>query len=409
MIEQATCDYVVKMRRQIHMHPEIGFDLPETLALVRGELDAMGIPYTEKYGKSSIVGYINPDCKDFTIGLRADMDALPIQEENDVPYASQNPGQMHACGHDAHTAILLATARELKKREGELACRVALLFTPAEEYIQPGCQLMVEDGVMDEIDCAVALHILPSTPAGQIRSIAGPGNANSTGVTVEFFGKNSHAAEQQSGHDAIAMAVQAYVAMETMVAKEFKAKEPRIFNVGAFNGGHTNNVICDYCKMFCTIRTFSDEVTEKMLTRIRQIADGVATMNCGTAKVTVNKHLPYVLNHPVVRQKLDEAAAKVLGAENVLVKVQGMGGEDFSFMSRKKPSVQFNLGSRMQDPEQRYPVHHPKLNIDEDCLAVGVKIFLQFVLDNMHGINFDESDCNEGGTPAAPCDPTEGI
>ena len=388
MIEQTTCEYVVKLRRQLHQIPEIGFDLPKTLAVVRGELDAMGIPYTEEFGKNSIVGIINPECKGFTIGLRGDMDALPIQEENDVPYASQHSGQMHACGHDAHTAILLATAKELKKREKELTCRVKLLFTPAEEYIQPGCQLMVEDGVMDDIDCAVALHVHPTTPAGAIRTIAGPGNANSTGVTVEFFGTNSHAADQQKGHDAIAMAVQAYGAMETMIAKEFKAKEPRIFNVGAFNGGHTNNVICDYCKMFCTIRTFSDEVTDKILSRIRQIADGVAAMSCGTAKVTVNKHLPYVLNDPIVKQKVDEAAAKVIGAENVLVKIQGMGGEDFSFMSRKKPSVQFNLGCQMQDPEKRYPVHHPKFDMDEDCLAVGVKIFLQFVLDNMHGIQF---------------------
>lgn len=388
MIEQSTCEYVVKLRREIHERPEIGFDLTNTLTVVRRELDAMDIPYTEEFGKSSIVGTINPDGKGFTIGLRADMDALPIQEENDVPYASKNPGQMHACGHDAHTAILLATAKELKKREKDLTCRVKLLFTPAEEYIQPGCQLMVDDGVMDDIDCAVALHVNPDTPVGAIRTIAGPGNANSTGVTVEFFGKNSHAADQQNGHDAIAMAVQAYMAMETMIAKEFKAKEPRIFNVGAFNGGHTNNVICDYCKMFCTIRTFSDEVTEKILNRMRQIADGVAAMSCGTAKVTVNKHLPYVLNNPIVKQKVDEAAAKVIGAENVLVKKQGMGGEDFSFMSRKKPSMQFNLGSMMQDPALRHTVHHPKFNIDEDCLAVGVKIFLQFVLDNMNGIQF---------------------
>ena len=388
MIEQSTCEYVVKLRREIHARPEIGFDLTNTLAIVRRELDAMGIPYTEKFGKSSIVGTINPDCEGFTIGLRADMDALPIQEENDVPYASKNPGQMHACGHDAHTAILLATAKELKMREKELTCRVKLLFTPAEEYIQPGCQLMAEDGVMDDIDCAVALHVNPDTPVGAIRTIAGPGNANSTGVTVEFFGKNSHAADQQNGHDAIAMAVQAYMAMETMIAKEFKAKEPRIFNVGAFNGGHTNNVICDYCKMFCTVRTFSDEVTEKILNRMRQIAEGVAAMSCGTAKVTVNKHLPYVLNNPVVKQKVDEAAAKVLGAENVMAKVQGMGGEDFAFLSRKKPSVQFNLGCRLQDAALRHPVHNPKFNIDEDCLAVGVKVFLQFVLDNMNGIQF---------------------
>lgn len=390
MIEQATCEYAVKIRRQIHQHPEIGYELPKTLALIRQELDAMGIPYTEKYGKSSIVGTINPSCTGFTIGIRADMDALPIQEENDVPYASQIPGQMHACGHDAHTAILLATAKELKKREGELACRVKLLFTPAEEYIDPGCKRMVDDGVMDDIDCAVALHVQPSAPAGEIRTIVGPKNANSTGVTIEFFGKSSHAADQQQGQDAIAMAVQAYTALEIMVAKEFKAKEPRIFNVGAFNGGHTNNVICDYCKMFCTIRTFSDEVTEKMLTRIRQIAEGVAVMNNGTAQVTVNKHLPYVLNDPIVTKKLEEAAAKVVGEENIQPKIKGMGGEDFAFMSRKKPSVQFDLGSRVKDLSKKFPVHNSRFDIDEDCLAVGVKVFLQFVMDNMNGIDFAE-------------------
>ena len=389
MMQEATFEYAVKLRRELHSYPEIGFDLPKTLALVRRELDAMGIPYTEAFGKSSIVGTINPACSGFTIGIRADMDALPIQEETGVPYASRIPGQMHACGHDAHTAILLGVARELKKREGDLACRVKLLFTPAEEYIQPGCQLMAEDGVMDDIDCAVALHVQSETPVGTIRNISGARNANSTGLTVEFFGQSAHAADQHKGQDAIAMAVQAYNAMEIMVAKEFKAKEPRIFNVGAFNGGHTNNVICDYCKMFCTVRTFSDEVTEKMLCRIRQIAEGVAAMNGGRAKVTVNKHLPYVLNDPVLRQKVDAAAAKAVGRENVLEKPKGMGGEDFAFLSRKKPSVQFDLGSQMQDPQLRHPAHDPKFNIDEGCIAVGIKVFLQFVFDNMNGIDFN--------------------
>jgi len=296
MLDQTTPAYVVNLRREIHEYPEIGFDLPKTLAVVRRELDALGIPYTEEYGKSSIVGVINPDCKGFTIGLRGDMDALPIQEDVDAPFASKIPGQMHACGHDAHTAILLAAAKELKKREGELTCRVKLLFTPAEEYINPGCELMVQDGVMDDIDCAVALHVAPTTPVGVIRNIAGGKNANSTGFTIEFYGKNCHAADQQNGKDAIAMAVEAYTALEIMCAKEFKAKEPRIFNVGTFQGGITNNIICDYCKMFCTLRTHSDAVSEKFMTRARQICEGIAAMQGGRVEVTVTKHMPYVIN-----------------------------------------------------------------------------------------------------------------
>lgn len=388
MLDQTTPQYVINLRREIHEYPEIGFELPKTLAVVRRELDAMGIPYTEEYGKSSIVGVINPDCKGFTVGLRGDMDALPIQEEVDAPFASKIPGQMHACGHDAHTAILLGTARELKKREGELRCRVKLLFTPAEEYINPGCELMVKDGVMDDIDCAVALHIAPTTPVGAIRNVEGGKNANSTGFTIEFYGKNAHAADQQNGKDAIAMAVEAYTALEIMCAKEFKAKEPRVFNVGTFQGGITNNIICDYCRMFCTLRTHSDAVTEKFLTRTRQICEGIAAMQGGKAEVTVTKHMPYVHNDPTMVKALNATAAKLLGEDSILPRERGMGGEDFSFMSRVKPCVQFDLGSKMEDPDRVHPVHGPKFELNEDCLEIGVKVFLQFVLDHMNGIAF---------------------
>lgn len=388
MLQKDTFDYAVRLRREIHEYPEIGFDLPKTLAVVRRELDALGIPYTEEFGKSSIVGTINPDCKGFTIGLRGDMDALPIQEETDLPFASKNPGIMHACGHDAHTAILLAAAKELKSREKELTCRVKLLFTPAEEYINPGCELMVKDGVMDDIDCAVALHVAPATPVGVIKTIVGGKNANSTGFTVEFFGKNAHAADQQKGKDAIAMAVEAYTALEIMCAKEFKALEPRIFNVGSFNGGNTNNIICDYCKIFCTLRTHSDDVTETFLNRTRQITDGIAAMNGGTAKVTITKHMPYVLNDKIITEKVEETAAKLLGRENIKPRVRGMGGEDFSFMSRVKPCTQFDLGCRFAGTEEPSPVHNPKFRLNEDCLKVGTEMFVQFVLDNMNGIDF---------------------
>ena len=388
MLQNDTYEYAVRLRREIHEYPEIGFDLPKTLAVVRRELDALGIPYTEEYGKSSIVGTINPDCKGFTIGLRADMDALPIQEEVDLPFSSKIPGQMHACGHDVHTATLLAAAKELKAREKELTCRVKLLFTPAEEYIEPGCKQMVENGVMDDIDCAVALHVSPEYLPEVIRVSPGGKNANSTGIELEFFGKNAHAASQEKGCDAIAMAVQAYTALEIMVAKEFKAKEPRVFNVGAFNGGYTNNVVCDYCKMFCTLRTQSDEVTEKFVTRARQIAEGIAAMSGGTAKLTVTKHLPYVINDPTVTQKVIEIAEKLVGPENVQTRARGMGGEDFAFMSRVKPCCQFDVGCRLYNAEKAAPVHNPKMLVNERCLETGAKMFVQFVLDNMNGIDF---------------------
>ncbi|MBR4863764.1 MAG: amidohydrolase [Oscillospiraceae bacterium] len=387
MLQKDTLEYVIGLRRELHQYPEIGFDLPKTLALVRRELDKLGVPYTEEFGKSSIVATINPECKGVTIGIRGDMDALPMQEETGLPFASKIPGQMHACGHDGHTAMLIGMAKELKAREKELACRVKLLFTPAEEYIEPGCKLMAEDGVMDDIDFAVSCHVGPDSDTGRIAIRNGGINANSMGFTVEFFGTSSHAASQQKGKDAIAMAVEAYTAMEIMVAKEFSPNEPRLFNIGVIQGGQTNNIICNYCKMFGSSRAHSDEVSEKLITRVREICEGIAKMNGGEAKVTVNKFLPYVLNNDAVAEQLRISAKKIVGDDNVFVPGRGLGGEDFGFLSRKKPCAFFRLGTRCSEATS-HVLHTVKFDLDENALAIGMKIFLQFVLDNQNGIAF---------------------
>lgn len=381
--------YACQLRHELHQCPEIGFDLPETLAIVRRELDALGIEYTEKFGKSSIVATINPG-KAFTIGIRADMDALPIQEQSNNPYPSKNPGKMHACGHDVHTANLLAVARQLNDMKDQLRCTVKCLFTPAEEYTTPGCMLMAEDGVMDDIHMIVACHVDAAIPVGQIRVREGGLNANSLGLYAEFFGKAAHAANQQTGVDAIRMAVEAYVAMELMVAREVAAKSPCILNVGAFNGGVTNNVVCDYVKIFMSNRTHSDELTEFVERRVREICENVAKTAGGRAVVTRAKFLPYVKNHPVVTNLIRSAAEKVVGAENVLEFERNMGGEDFAFLSRKKPGCMFRLGTRNpEDPGTHAAIHNEKFNVDERCFRYSIPIFVNFVLQNQDGVIFD--------------------
>ena len=358
--------YAQALRHELHRCPEIGFDLPQTLAIVRRELDAMGIAYTEKYGRSSIVGTINPG-KAFTIALRADMDALPMREQSKNPYPSKIDGQMHACGHDVHTAQLLAVARQLKDMEHGLRCTVKLLFTPAEEYITPGTNLMVKDGVTGEFDCALACHVHPGMPVGSIGLCEGGINANSMGIVAEFFGKTSHAHTQQKGVDAIRMAVQAYTALEMMAAREIASCEPIVYNIGAFNGGVTNNVVCDYVKLFISSRAWSDEVTDFLERRTREICEATAAMCGGTAKVTVTKLLPYVQNHDIMVTQLRKTAAKVIGADRVQAVARSMGGEDFAFISRKKPCVFFRLGTtNPDDPEDTsYPVHNVRFDADE--------------------------------------------
>jgi len=379
-------EYAVGLRRELHRFPEIGFDLPKTLAIVRRELEAMGIGYTEQFGKSSIVATINGEKNGFTFGLRADMDALPITECANVPFPSEHSGCMHACGHDIHTAMLLAVARQLQNRKDELPCRVKLLFTPAEEYSTPGCQLMAEDGVMEDIDCIVATHVEPNLKVGSIAADAGGQGANSMGFTIDFFGTSAHAARQNMGHDAIGMAVEAYQALHWMVAKEIDPVQPRLLNIGSIHGGNTNNIICDNCKMFVSARTHSDSVSQYIFDRAVEICQGIAAMKGGSARVEITKFLPYVENHPVVTEKIRQAAAKIVGQSNIVTRPRSMGGEDFSFLSRIKPGMQFRIGTQNDDPDTARALHNDHIVFDERCLQIGIDVMVQFVLDNKDGI-----------------------
>ncbi len=381
--------YVINARRQFHMYPEIGFNLDRTLGFLKGELDKMGVEYTEKYGKSSLVATVNPEKHGFTIGIRADMDALPITELNDVSYKSRIDGQMHACGHDAHTAILLDTCRRINEIRENITCRVKFIFQAAEEYPPSGAKLMVADGVMDDIDCIVALHIDTGYKTGEIGLSVGPQNATSDGFFLEFYGKSAHVANQQKGVDAIMMAVRAYTDIEFMIAKEIKASDSVIFNVGAINGGTTNNVICDKCTMFCTLRTQKEENAEYILGKIKKIIASVAESSGGKAKFIESKHYPIVVNDPIVTERVAAAAEAVVGKENLLPKkTRGMGGEDFSYFANLKPGCIFRLGVSNKERGFGGMIHNGNLFLDEDSLEVGVNTFIQFVLDNMNGIDF---------------------
>ena len=381
-------EYAISLRHELHQIPELGYDLPNTTAVVKRELDAMGIAYTEKYGQGSIVAYLGKQ-GGFTIGIRADMDALPIQEDSSNPTPSKHAGKMHACGHDVHTAQLLAVTRKLKDMEGDLRCRIKLIFQPAEEHITPGAKMMVENGVMEDVDCAIACHVAGSMDIGHIGVRVGATNANSMGILCEFFGKSAHAHTQQKGVDAIRMAVQAWTSMEIMAARDIPSNECFVFNVGQFNAGNTNNIVCDYAKMFISARSWTGELSAFMEKRVREICETTAKMCGGEAKVTVTKQIPFVINNEIMVEKLQESAIKTLGKGHVHPIDRTMGGEDFSFMSRQKPSVMFRLGTGSDDvPASRQPLHNAAFDIDERCFEYGIDVFVNFVLDNQDGIKF---------------------
>ncbi len=378
--------YAQKIRRELHQCPEIGFELPNTVAVVKRELEAIGLPYTEEYGQGSVVATLNAGVGKFTIALRADMDALPMQEENDVPYKSQVPGRMHACGHDAHTAILLATAKELKENAEKINCCVKFLFQPAEES-GGGAKMMAENGAVEDVDCVLGLHCQNVFEVGKAEIYPYEFNANSDGFLLDFYGTSIHAASQHGGVDAIMMAVKAYTAIEFMVAKEIPATHPCLFNVGAIHAGESNNIVADHCQMYCTLRTYYKADREKAISRIKTIIETIAQESGGRAEYTTKKEYPAVYSDPVMAQKLTQTAEKVLGAENLITKPdRGLGGEDFAFFAQRKPACFFNLGTGNKAKGITSPLHKVNFDIDEEALDLGVKLFTQFVYDNMNGI-----------------------
>ena len=238
-----------ELYQNLHQCPELGFDLVETIKIVKSELDALNIPYTEKYGKSSIVAEIGKGER--CIALRADMDALPIEEKSELPFSSKNKGCMHACGHDSHTAILLAVSRYLKDNEDKLSTKVRLIFQPSEECAVSGAKMMVDNGVMDGVDSIICTHCDNGINVGEISLCSGEYMAACVPLTIVFYGKSAHATLPEHGVDAIDMANKAYCQLKRFVL-ENSNDNSYIWSVGKFSGGTAHNIICDKCEMNIT-------------------------------------------------------------------------------------------------------------------------------------------------------------
>ena len=379
--------YILKLRHEIHEYPELAFDLPKTLAVVRRELEAMGIPYTEQYGRSSIAAYINPECKDFSIGIRADMDALPLNEKTDLPFASKHPGIMHACGHDAHTAMLLGTAKALKSIEYQLKCRVVLVFQACEEGEFSGAREMVNDGLMDEIDTIIGVHIENWLDAGTVGVGIGACMAASHPLHIEFFGKTAHATLPQSGVNALAMAVSTYNGIQNMLATRIDPFAKYVCCVGMLSAGSTDNVIPDYAQMKISLRTYDTKLESFIVESIRTIAQNAAQQQGGTMQFHEEAKALPVINDDRVRKAVLCAAEKVVGTDMLREMPIKMSSEDFSFYVDKKPGAFIRLGTRNLEKGCVTLPHNNDFMLDEEVLDVGSKVCVQFVLDNMNGMD----------------------
>lgn len=375
-------EYIIRIRRELHKVPELSFDLPETLKIIRRELEALGIPYSEEKGRSSIVATLNEGVGNKAIGIRADTDALPIQEVRESEFMSTHPGKMHACGHDAHTAMLLGTAKCLKEMEKDIHCCVKFIFQASEEGVS-GANLLCEDGVMDDIDFITACHVVPHMKVGTIQLNKTCSNASSRGFRIKLTGKACHVSTPQLGVDAIAMGTRVYTAIQMMRAREIAPAESLIVNIGEFHAGTANNIVPGYAEMTGTTRSLNNEVDAYVYKRIQQIAESTAREMGGSAEVETYKFSPCLINDHGVVDMIIEAATKVIGAENINPnKPISMGAEDFAYYTLKKPGAQFGIGICPEDGKFA-PLHNGNFIINEDGLTTAPEIWVQIVLDQM--------------------------
>ena len=374
-------NYIVKIYRELHQVPEIGFDLPKSTAIITRELDALQIPYTQEIGKSCVIATLNEGVGSKTIAIRADFDALPIQEETGLPYASTHPGKMHACGHDAHAAMLLGTAKAMKEIAADIKCCVKFIFQSAEEILG-GAKSICETGFMDQVDEIIACHINAEKMTNEFAINHTCNSACSRGFTLHLYGKSAHVAKPHTGIDAIAMAVRVYNDIQLMRARELDPTEKVVIGVGAIHGGTVNNIVCDHVEMKVSLRTQSTELDNHIFNRITQIAESVAADMGGRAELVVDKYTPALINDHRILDALEDAAKKIVGPENISERKEAMGGEDFAYYIQHKPGAMFNVGIR-DEGMPNIPAHNGKLVISENALELAPKVFVQYVLDQM--------------------------
>ncbi len=374
-----------EIRHDIHQHPELGFEEMRTQALVKEWLLAHGYsPWVS--AETGLVTDLFPDRvgKQTTIGLRADMDCLPMQEDTPLPYKSVHPGKAHKCGHDGHTTIMMGVAAILSKYREQIPGNVRLLFQPAEEGVRGGgAKVMVAEGQLNPVEEVYGLHNWPGMPKGMVTVKSGPLMAQVHTFYIELTGVGGHGSQPQLCRDPIVAGAHLVTALQTVVSRGLGYEGGGVLSVGSFHAGKAENVIPGTTKLSGTIRSFHEADTERILERLKEIVSGIEPMFSVKAELKVVTGYPVLINHPGCTEVVQRAAQEVVGAEKVSdLGLPMAGGEDFAYMAREKPGAYFFLGA--QKPGENTPVcHHPDFDFDDDLIETGGHIFLGIVADRL--------------------------
>jgi amidohydrolase len=380
--------YTQAMRRDIHIHPELGFREFRTGGIVAKELEALGIEVTKGVGKTGVVGLLEGSRPGPTLLLRFDMDALPIIEETGAEYASQNQGVMHACGHDGHTAIGLTVARMLHAHRNELAGTIKFCFQPSEEGNNGeevgGAEMMMRDGVLDspKVDKTLSLHLWNEKPLGWLGIAGGPVMAGAEIFTVRITGKGGHGAIPQQTIDPVVAAAQIVSALQTIVSRNVAPLETAVVSVTTLQAGTAFNVIPQTAELTGTIRSFDQEVRQKVVQRFEQIARGVGEALGCQVEVDVKRMTPALINDEAIASTVQVAARRVLTESDLDTSgFLTMGAEDMAFMQEKVPGCYFFVGSNDKTRHLDYEHHHPKFDFNEEALIRASALMASAAMD----------------------------
>ncbi len=371
---------LITLRREFHQNPELGWEEIQTSNRVEEELKKIGIE-VERIAKTGVVGTLKGKEDGKVVALRADMDALPIQEaNNDLPYKSKNAGVMHACGHDSHTAMLLIAAKVLWELRDDIKGTVKFIFQPAEELIQGG-KKMFEEGVMEGVDAILGIHIWSQLSTGKVSLEPGPRFAAGDRFKITVKGKGSHCAAPHLGVDAIVAASAIVTDLQSIVSREIDPLEPAVVSIGKINGGFNFNVICNEVVLEGTTRSFNQGIQNRFPSIIKRIVDNTASSFNAKAEIDYIIGSPSCANDPALAQIAKSGITKLYGKDVITSFEKTMGGEDFAYFIQTIPGIIAFLGGGNKEKNTTYPHHHEKFNIDEDALPVGTSLYAQFALD----------------------------
>ncbi|MBI5167510.1 MAG: amidohydrolase [candidate division NC10 bacterium] len=364
---------LVRIRREIHQHPELGFEEHKTSALVADVLASLGLKVQRGVGGTGVVGLLDGQ-EGRVIALRADMDALPIQEQSEKPYKSRIPGRMHACGHDANTAMVLGAAMVLAPLRERLSGSVKFIFQPCEEQGPGGAQAMIQASALEDppVEAIIGIHTFPLLPAGVIGTRPGAVMAAVDNFRITILGEGGHGASPHLSRDAIVAAASAILSLQTVVSRRVNPLDPAVVSIGTIEGGSRPNIIADEVRMTGTVRTLDEGLRKEMPRLIKEVLQGVAQAHGVRYRLEYEEGYPVVRNDPAMARLCLEAAAEVLGSERAVTLEQPtMGGEDFAYYLERIPGCFLRMGIRDEEKGIIYPLHHPKFDIDEEVLSLG--------------------------------------